>query len=210
MHCNRCFFIERISIIQDLFKYKHIRYYDIKCGLIAHPQGLMGESVAFFLFQFDLLHSTGTEHIMYLEFVKYKQYLTRGIEHYVEKMENLWAWASSCVVRAALFWFCFLVLRTSRRTKALTQVSLDQKKREASLFCSSRLMFKKAFPISVAKPYLRQRNRRKIVVKSLVIGGPGNRLSLRLGCSWDCRQLHSYTTRIGVVADSLNTAWCGR
>ena len=44
----------------------------------------MGESVAFLLFQIDLLHSTGTEHIMYLAFVKYKQYLTREIEHYVE------------------------------------------------------------------------------------------------------------------------------
>jgi len=32
------------------------------------------------------LHSTGTEHIMYLAFVKYKQYLTQGIEHYVEKI----------------------------------------------------------------------------------------------------------------------------
>ena len=66
--------------------YTHIRYYDIKCGLIAHAQGLMGESVAFFMFQIDLLHSTGTEHIMYLAFVKYKQYLTQGIEHYVEKI----------------------------------------------------------------------------------------------------------------------------
>ena len=57
-----------------LFKYTHIRYYDIKCGLIAHAQGLMGESVAyFFMFQIDLLHSTGTEHIMYLASVKYKQ-----------------------------------------------------------------------------------------------------------------------------------------
>ena len=64
----------------------HIRYYDIKCGLIAHAQGLMGESVAFFMFQIDLLHSTGTEHIMYLASVKYKQYLTQGIEHYVEKI----------------------------------------------------------------------------------------------------------------------------
>ena len=51
----------------------------------------MGESVAFFLFQIDLLHSTGTGHIMYLAFVKYKQYLTRGIEHCEERMENLWA-----------------------------------------------------------------------------------------------------------------------
>ena len=58
-----------------LFKYTHIRYYDIKCGLIAHVQGLMGESVAFFMFQIDLLR-TGTEHIMYLASVKYKQYLT--------------------------------------------------------------------------------------------------------------------------------------
>ena len=49
-----------------------------------------------------------------------------------------------------------------------------------------------------------------VLLKSLRIGGPGNRLSLRLGCSWDCRQLQSYTTRIGVVADSLNKAWCGR
>ena len=29
---------------------------------------------------------TGTEHIMYLASVKYKQYLTQGIEHYVEKI----------------------------------------------------------------------------------------------------------------------------
>ena len=53
-----------------LFKYKHIRHYDIKCGIIAHAQGLMGEGVAFFLFQIDLLHSTGTEHIMYLAICK--------------------------------------------------------------------------------------------------------------------------------------------
>ena len=71
-------------------------------------------------------------------------------------------------------------------------------------------MFKKAFSISVVKPYLWQGNRGRIAVKSLVIGGPGNRLSLRLGCSWDCLQLHSSTTGIGVVADSLNTAWCGK
>ena len=32
------------------------------------------------------LHSTGTEQIMYLAFVKYKQYLTQGIEHYVKKI----------------------------------------------------------------------------------------------------------------------------
>ena len=63
-------------------------------------------------------------------------------------------------------------------------------------------MFKKAFSVSVAKPNVRRGNRGRIAVKSLRIGGPGNRLSLRLGCSWDCRQLHSYTTRIGVVADS--------
>ena len=46
----------------------------------------MGEGVAFFLFQIDVLYSTGTDHIMYLAFVKYKQYLTRGIEHYVKKI----------------------------------------------------------------------------------------------------------------------------
>ena len=40
----------------------------------------MGEGVAFFLFQIDVLHSTRTEHIMYLVIVKYKQYLTREIE----------------------------------------------------------------------------------------------------------------------------------
>ena len=43
----------------------------------------------------------------------------------------------------------------------------------------------------------------KVAVKSLAIGGPGNRMSLRLGCSWDCRQLHSYTTRIGVVVTDV-------
>ena len=48
--------------------------------------GIDGESVAFFLFQIDLLHSTEIEHVMYLAFAKYKQYFTRGIEHYVEKI----------------------------------------------------------------------------------------------------------------------------
>ena len=71
-------------------------------------------------------------------------------------------------------------------------------------------MFKKAFSVSVAKPNVWRGNRGRVAVESLRIGDPDNRLSLRLGCSWDCRQLPSYTTRIGVVADSLNTAWCGR
>ena len=46
----------------------------------------MGEGVAFFLFQIDVLHSTGTDRIMYLAFVKYKQYFMWGIEHYVKKV----------------------------------------------------------------------------------------------------------------------------
>ena len=49
-----------------------------------------------------------------------------------------------------------------------------------------------------------------VLLKSLRIGGPGNRLSLRLGCSWDCRRPQSYTTSIGAVAVYLNKAWCGR
>ena len=64
-------------------------------------------------------------------------------------------------------------------------------------------MFKKAFSVSVAKPNVRRGNRGRIAVKSLRIGGPGNRLSLRLGCSWDCRQLQSYKTRIVVVCRFL-------
>ena len=71
-------------------------------------------------------------------------------------------------------------------------------------------MFKRAFSVSVAKPNVWRGNRGRIAVKSLRIGDPGNRLSLRLGCSWDCRQLQSHTRRIGVVVDSLNMAWCGR
>ena len=43
--------------------------------LIDQVHGLMGEGLAFFLFQIDVLHSTGTDRIMYLAFVKYKQYL---------------------------------------------------------------------------------------------------------------------------------------
>ena len=46
----------------------------------------MGEGVAFFLFQIDFLYSTWSEDIMYLAFVKYKQYSMRGIEHYVLKI----------------------------------------------------------------------------------------------------------------------------
>ena len=64
-------------------------------------------------------------------------------------------------------------------------------------------MFKKAFSVSVAKPNVRRRNRGRIAVKSLTIGGPGNRLSLTLGCPWDCQQLQSYKTRIGVVCRLL-------
>ena len=65
------------------------------------------------------------------------------------------------------------------------------------------MLFKKAFSVSVAKPNVRRGNRGRIAVKSLRIGGPGNRLSLRLGCSWGCRQLQSYETRIGVVCRFL-------
>ena len=77
---------ENLNNLGFIQMHTHIRYYDIKCGLIAHAQGLIGESVAFFMFQIDLLHRTGTEHIMYLASVKYKQFLTQGIEHYVEKI----------------------------------------------------------------------------------------------------------------------------
>ena len=56
--------------------------------LIDQVHGLMGDDVAFFLFQIDVLHSTGTDRIMYLAFVKYKQYLMRGIEHYVENLDK--------------------------------------------------------------------------------------------------------------------------
>ena len=79
--------------------------------------------------------------------------------------------------------------------------SLNQKKRVASLSPSSRLTCRKAFSISVRKSYLWQRKRRRMPVGSLAMGVPARTQSFRLG---------SYTTRIGVVADSLNTAWWGR
>ena len=86
--------------------------------------------------------------------------------------------------------------------------SLNQKKRVASLSPSSRLTCRKAFSIPVVKPYLWQRKRRRMPVKPLAMGGPAKRQSFRLGWAWDCRQLQSYTTRIGVLADSLNAVWC--
>ena len=45
-----------------------------------------GECGIFPVLDWPFAQHTGTEHIMYLALVKYKQYLTRGIEHNVERI----------------------------------------------------------------------------------------------------------------------------
>ena len=70
------------------------------------------ESVAFFMFQIDLLRSTGTEHIMYLAFVKYKQYLMQGIEHYVGAPNDIHTLISQNLV----FFNTFLDMKTKNQS----------------------------------------------------------------------------------------------
>ena len=72
----------------------------------------MGESVAFFMFQIDILHSTGTEHIMYLASVKYKQYLMQGIEHYAGAPNDIHTLISQNLV----FFNTFLDMKTKNQS----------------------------------------------------------------------------------------------
>ena len=88
-------------------------------------------------------------------------------------------------------------------------MSLNHKKRVTSRSLSSSCTCRNAFSMSVHTANLCRRNLVRILVRSLSCGGVDSKQSLRLGESLFWRQLQSYAIRIGVVAESFLTPWCG-